>query len=110
MSLYNAVKRKPQSVAVSSPSPVGGLNTRDSIAAMPREDATRLDNWFPNVGEVNLRKGFTEHQSPGGTNVDFLMEYHAGSTRQLIAASNGNLWNATSTPSSLGSGFSDEGS
>jgi len=109
MSLYQAIKRKANSRSFSVSAPVGGWNTRDSFAAMPPQDAVRLDNFIPTVGECELRKGYTEHCDPGGTNVDFLQEYNAGANRQLIAASNSNLWNvSTGTPSSIGSGFSSD--
>ena len=29
------------------PSPIGGLNTRDSVDLLPETDAIRLDNFFP---------------------------------------------------------------
>jgi len=39
------------------PAPVGGLNARDSLAAMPETDAIILDNWFPQPTWVELRGG-----------------------------------------------------
>lgn len=41
------------------PAPVGGLNARDSIANMPRDDAITLDNWFPRATDVAVRNGYT---------------------------------------------------
>jgi hypothetical protein len=40
--------------------PIGGLNARDSLAAMPPQDAVTLDNWFPTPTTVDLRKGYTQ--------------------------------------------------
>lgn len=99
-------KGRPVARVISRPSPVGGWNTRDSVDQMPVEDAVILTNWFPDVGKVKLRGGYTEYATGLGGYVDTLAEYHAGSTRAFLAAANGNIWDVTtSTPSSLGSGF-----
>jgi len=42
----------------SVPSPIGGLNARDSVAAMPPTDAIVLRNWFPLPYAVTMRKGW----------------------------------------------------
>src|SRR6187399_2978647 len=44
----------------SVPAPIGGLNARDSIAAMPITDALILRNWFPLPYAVSMRKGWKE--------------------------------------------------
>jgi hypothetical protein len=44
----------------SVPSPIGGLNARDSVAAMPITDALILRNWFPLPYAVAMRKGWKE--------------------------------------------------
>lgn len=94
------------SAPISVPSPIGGWNTRDALDAMEFTDAVLLDNWFPSVGSVKKRDGYAEHATGMGSgNVDTLAEYHAGTTRKLIAGANGNIYDATGTPSSLGSGF-----
>ena len=41
--------------------PTGGLNTRDSVDNMPPLDAVLLENWYPDLGAVRTRPGFTEH-------------------------------------------------
>ena len=41
--------------------PTGGLNTRDSIDNMDPLDAVELENWFPDIGAVRTRPGWTEH-------------------------------------------------
>lgn len=87
--------------------PVGGWNARDSKDQMAEEDAVVLDNWFPGEGEVSLRKGYTQHATGLGGNVETIAEYHAGTNRKLLACANGNIWNATSSgaAASLASGF-----
>lgn len=44
----------------SIPAPVGGINARDSIAAMPPTDAIGLLNWIPQQYGVRSRKGYQE--------------------------------------------------
>ena len=54
----------------SVPSPIGGLNARDSVAAMPPTDAIVLRNWFPFPYALSMRKGW-KVTTPGmvaGTN------------------------------------------
>ena len=46
--------------AASVPAPVGGLNSRDSIDAMPPTDALIMSNFFPTTGKITLRDGFTQ--------------------------------------------------
>jgi hypothetical protein len=41
----------------SVPAPVGGLNARDAVAAMPESDAVELENFFCTPTEVQLRNG-----------------------------------------------------
>lgn len=40
--------------------PVGGINARDAIAAMPETDAIDLINWVPDTFGVRTRKGYRE--------------------------------------------------
>ena len=42
----------------SIPSPIGGWNARNSIAAMPPMDAVVMDNFFPDTDYVKLRSGY----------------------------------------------------
>ena len=95
---------------VSVPAPIGGWNTRDSKDKMPPEDAAILTNWFPDVGYVRLRGGYSSHATGLGGNVETLAEYHATTVRKLIAAADGEIWDATNTgaASSLASGFTND--
>jgi len=43
------------------PAPVGGLNARDSLAAMEPQDAIELDNLYPHGTYVELRGGSANH-------------------------------------------------
>lgn len=94
----------------SYPSPVGGWNSRDSIAAMKSDEAVFLDNFFPDFGQVTLRKGYISHASGMVGNVQGLAVFDNGSISKLLAFANGNIWDASSVgaASSLGSGFSED--
>lgn len=81
---------------VSTVAPIGGWNTRDAISSMPSGDAYVLDNFIPDIGDLKLRKGYTEHaNSMGSGNVDTVVEFHAGSTQKLICCANNKIYDAT---------------
>jgi len=72
--------------AASVPAPVGGLNSRDSIDAMPPTDALIMSNFFPTTGKITLRDGYTQFCAGIGTgDVETLIEHSAGANRQLLA-------------------------
>lgn len=93
------------------PAPLGGWNARDNIAAMSPQDAIELVNLIPQNTKCVTRGGYRIHSSGMGGNVETITEYVAANgTRRLIAAANGNLWNATTlggSATSLGSGFTN---
>ena len=96
----SADKRKAQRArakSVSLPAPVGGWNARDSLGAMPRDDAVELINYFPDTTVVKLRYGYTPHSLSVSGQVETLMPWNAGATERLFAAtSTGNIYNTTS--------------
>ena len=101
--------RQRKAVVKSRPPPVGGWNARDSLADMPPTDAVLLDNWFPEQGKVSVRGGHTSHATGVGSgNVEFIMEYHSGTSRKMLAAGGGSIYDATNTgaATSKASGFS----
>ena len=72
--------------SVSLPAPIGGLNSRDSLDAMPQTDAIVMSNWFPTVEKVTTREGFSSFCTGiGSGNVETLVEHNAGANRQLLA-------------------------
>lgn len=85
--------------------PIGGWNARDALANMPATDAVVLDNVYPSTGSCDLRNGYTEHADGLGGEVETICVYQGD---ELLAAADGNIWDVTtSTPSSLGSGFTN---
>lgn len=99
----------PSAQSQSIPAPTGGWNARDPIALMPPTDAIKLINWIPTTSDLELRNGFIQHSTGLGSGVvETLIEYNPQSgTSDLIAAANGNIYDASAaSASSLGSGFS----
>lgn len=98
-----------RSIGYTLPAPIGGLNGRDPLEAMPESDAVVLTNWFPDGAAVTTRKGYEEHCTGLGGPVETLVEYSAADgSRALIAAADGEIWDAsTTTPASLDSGFTN---
>lgn len=79
------------------PAPVGGLNARDSIAAMPATDAVILDNFFPSATSVDLRSGYRKWSTGYPAAVESLMPYNAAASSKLFAASATSFYDATTT-------------
>lgn len=89
--------RRPPSVSKSITSPIGGLNARDSYAAMPPQDAIILDNFFCSPTTVDLRKGSTNWVTGFPGAVETLMPYRSATTQKLFAASGTAFYDATSS-------------
>ena len=49
----------------SIPSPIGGWNAKDALAAMPEIDAFKLINWYPTATECSLRGGYSQYTTSG---------------------------------------------
>ena len=60
------------------PAPVGGWNVKDSLADMPEDQASILDNWFPLEGRVDIRPGYTSYATGLGGDVETLAEFISG--------------------------------
>tara|TARA_X000001388_G_scaffold50514_1_gene36496 strand:- start:1117 stop:2664 length:1548 start_codon:yes stop_codon:yes gene_type:complete len=80
--------------SVSIPAPIGGLNSRDSLDAMPQTDAIVMSNWFPTVEKVTVREGYSSFCTGIGTgDVETVVNHNAGANNQLLAVgSNGTLY------------------
>ena len=90
--------RQVKSATMTIPAPFGGWNTRDMLDTMPPQDAVTLDNWFPDVGQVNRRKGYTEHAT-GVTSgdVESLIPHNGSVTQKLLAASGTSIYDVTTS-------------
>ncbi len=87
--------RRGFSVNYTLPSPVGGLNVRDSLDMMNASDAIVMDNYFPAETKVSLRRGyikFVDFASP----VKTLIEYKSPEFPRLLACCGGHIYDVTS--------------
>lgn len=81
---------------VSIPAPIGGLNSRDSLAAMAPSDAVVLENFFPATTECVLRKGFSNHVTGISGQVETLMVYST-TTEKMFAIAGGSVYDVSSS-------------
>ena len=80
----------------SVPAPIGGWNAKNSIAAMPPQDAVSLVNWFPTTVDCELRGGYAAHGTVTGT-VETLAVYNAmDGTNELYAVTDTDAYDVTS--------------
>lgn len=88
--------------STSIPSPVNGLNDRDSIADMNQKDAVILTNWWPYPSYVGIRKGSQDHVTGFADPVETIAEYLPPSgASQLFAIAGTSIFDAT-TPGAVG--------
>jgi len=72
--------------SVSVPAPLGGLNSRDNLDAMPPTDAIVMSNFFPTVEKITTREGYASFCTGiGSGNVETLVNHNAGANNQLLA-------------------------
>lgn len=87
--------RRKRSMPAMLPAPVGGLNGRDTYAAMPIQDAFVLDNWFPNSTSVDVRGGTLDFATGMPGACESLETYTGAAGDKLLAFSSGNIYDAT---------------
>lgn len=91
---------RPTAKATSVSSPVGGLNDRDSIADMPKQDAVLLENWWPYPSYVAVRQGSLTHATGLPDIVRTLAEYSPPSGNdQMFAVSGMAIYDVTNSGS-----------
>lgn len=83
----------------STPSPIGGLNTRDALSSMPATDAVIMDNAFPDLSGVFSRKGKNTVVLGEYGTFSTLVEYSSGAIRQLISMADGKIYKGVTTAS-----------
>jgi hypothetical protein len=92
--------RRAKTNSASLPAPIGGLNARDAISAMPETDALVLDNWFPQETSVDLRNGYSGWCTFTGQ-CESVISYQGSSANQLFVAvvdsSTRSIYDATSS-------------
>lgn len=90
-------ERRPRAESSSITAPIGGLNARDSLAAMPPQDAVILTNFFCTPTTVDLRAGSSDWVTGFPGPVESLFPYMSGTTPKLFAASTTKFFDATSS-------------
>ena len=95
-------QRQQKSISTSFPSPLGGWNDRDALAAMSPMDAVALENLFPGTSYVELRGGSLDHATGLPATGKTLAVYNGtdGSSEMFVAAGSG-IYDATS-PGAVG--------
>jgi len=83
--LRNQQAQQPQATGYVVSAPVGGLNARDALSAMPETDAILLDNWFVQPTWVELRRGKTTLATFTGTAQSVMAYNSLTGTNQLYA-------------------------
>jgi hypothetical protein len=104
------IQRSFDTPSESVPAPVGGVNARDALAAMPPTDAIVMDNWFPNPSFVQIRNGKNSWASALPAAVETVMAYNGLTTRKLWCISGNNLYDITAqgaAPAATLSGFAN---
>ena len=93
------------------PSPVGGLNAYDNLAAMPATDAIRMDNLVPTPYGCTFRRGYTEHANGLVGKVQSLVGLiNVDGTFKMFASAGGKLHDITvpEAVTELLSGFTND--
>lgn len=86
--------RPPRTGTATLPAPVGGLNARDSLEAMPPEDAVQMDNMFPSTTAVYLRNGYSQFATKSGQH-ETVAAYNSGSSNKLFSIAGGSIYNVS---------------
>jgi len=101
--LRQAAQRKVQRGAqaasqYSIAAPIKGWNAKDSLANMDEEYANSLINMFPEPTSVRVRKGYADHVTGIGSQVESLMPYNKpDGTQTLFCAAGTDFYNVTSS-------------
>jgi hypothetical protein len=79
----------------SYPSPIGGLNAVDAIAAMPPTDALVMENWFPQPSFVSLRNGYSMHATGFPAWVESVFCYSSAAGEEIFGVSGTAVYDGT---------------
>ena len=89
-------------VTYSLPAPYGGWNANGNLSNMPPLDAVVMDNVYPGVVVVSVRKGSTDHVTGFATTPKTFMVYEGPSVRKMFASTETGVYDV-STVGALGS-------
>jgi len=84
----------------SGPPPVEGWDAISPLASMKPERAVKLENWFPQPGYVEIRRGYASHATGMGstTPVQSILVYNAlnSSNDKMFGVAGTKIWDCTS--------------
>ena len=89
------INRSAKSVNYTLPSPIGGLNARDSLDLMSETDAVVMDNYLPLDTKVALRRGYVRYAALDGK-VRTLAEYKLPDENRFLAFAGSTVYNISS--------------
>lgn len=89
------LRNEATAVAYSLPAPYKGWNARGNLANMDQLEAVVLDNIFPGVQDVSVRKGCLDYSTGYPTDILTLMTYSSGTTDKLFASTATDIYDAT---------------
>jgi hypothetical protein len=108
--LANNSNKRATSKSASVPAPVKGWNAKDALADMPPDTAVILDNMFPNLDDVTLRRGSSTYSTGSGSSTVGTLAVYAGPTSQkMFSCANLAIYNVSSggAASSVATGFTN---
>jgi hypothetical protein len=97
-----AANLRPTGQTKTLPAPLGGWNSRDSLAMMAPTDAVTLNNWWPRTSDMLNRRGSTVWATDLPAAVNTLMTYGGTTNQEMYAVSNGAIYDVT-TQGAVGS-------
>jgi len=95
LSLAPSSMRQPHAIGATVMAPVGGWNTRDSIADMKPKYAICLDNYFPEGNYLRLRTGYSVHATGITGAVQTVMEWAGPASAKFFAANATDIYEVT---------------
>lgn len=88
------------------PAPYGGWNAAGNLSNMPPLDAVVMDNIFPGVVDVSLRKGSVSWVTGLSATAKTLMPYERPSGSKIFAATDSGVYNVTTSGAAPAAEFS----
>ena len=87
------------------PAPLGGLNTTDSLMAMPPTDAVKLVNMVIGANGLRPRNGYQEHCTGIGAPILSMMQYEAANpvNNKMFAATANDIFDVSASSGAPGS-------
>lgn len=80
---------------LSIPAPIKGWNLVDPLAVMDPSFAVQLDNWIPRPGFVEARRGYAPFATGFSDDVESIIPYNGGFTKELFAFSGVGIYDIT---------------